>query len=867
MTTSCLKRETGTKPFIFIILFFFFFVTLVFLSPLTVRSVLAADVTLEWDPNSEPDIAGYKIYYGLESGNYTTTINVGNFTTCVISDLDSGQTYYFAATAYNNDGYESDYSNEVSYTVPSGNQPPVANAGSDQTVAEEVTVTLNGSSSTDPDDGIASYQWTQTGGTSVTLSGSTTVNATFTAPIVGSGGAALTFQLTVTDTGGLQSTDICIVNVTWQNEAPVANAGTDQTVTEGATASLNGSSSTDPDDGIASYRWVQTGGTSVTLSGSTTANATFTAPTVGSGGAALTFQLTVTDTGGLQSTDVCMVNVTWQNDAPVANAGPDQSVGENVTVTMNGSNSYDSDDGIVLYEWVQIEGAVVSLSDSTAVNPTFVTPDVVEGGTVLTFRLTVTDSGGLKSSDTCMVNVAWNNQPPVAHAGADQTVTGGVLVGLDGSQSTDSDDGIASYEWTQMAGSSITLLNSTSATPSFTAPDVDSSGESLTFTLTVTDNHGLKSSDSCIVNVSWSNEPPQANAGSDQDVNEGTTVTLNGSGSVDSDDGIASYLWIQTSGPAVTLSDATIANLTFVTPSVDINGATLVFGLVVRDHGGLESSDSVTVTINDNGITTFDQSVLPTISSTGEPIGVIEESGGNYVTLHIIDPSTLSDDYNRPDTLIYDMVDMKIKVNRPGETVRIKLFLPEPLPEGTTLYHYSRDANGWTDYSSYAAFNPQRTQVTITMIDGGIGDDDGVSNGLIVDPFALGTTSSTSIPSASDSESGGGGSCFIATAAYGTYLEPEITVLRKFRDMRLLSNAAGKAFVGFYYRISSPLAHYIGEHGIVRTMTRGALTPIMYGVKYPVIFGMIVISLFLMMWGVFRIKRTVDMKCLKYRNV
>ncbi|UCF71874.1 MAG: metallophosphoesterase [Deltaproteobacteria bacterium] len=94
------------------------------------------------------------------------------------------------------------------------NDPPTADAGPDQTVYEGVIVTLDGSSSSDPDDGIASYLWEQTDGTSVVLSDPSEVEPTFTAPYVGPDGESLTFQLTVTDTGGLQSTDTCTVHVT-----------------------------------------------------------------------------------------------------------------------------------------------------------------------------------------------------------------------------------------------------------------------------------------------------------------------------------------------------------------------------------------------------------------------------------------------------------------------------------------------------------------------------------------------------------------------------------------------------------------------------------------------------------------------------
>jgi hypothetical protein len=190
------------------------------------------------------------------------------------------------------------------------NDPPVANAGEDQTVDEGTTVTLDGSASDDPDGQIASYLWTQTAGTSVTLSDSSAVQPTFTAPNVDEDGEALTFQLTVTDNGGLQDSDTCIVNVTSANQPPTADAGPDQTVDEGVTVTLDGSNSSDPDDGIASYLWTQTTGTSVTLSDSSAVQPTFTAPNVDEDGEALTFKVTVTDNGGLQSSDTCIVNVT-----------------------------------------------------------------------------------------------------------------------------------------------------------------------------------------------------------------------------------------------------------------------------------------------------------------------------------------------------------------------------------------------------------------------------------------------------------------------------------------------------------------------------------------------------------------------------
>lgn len=78
----------------------------------------AATVTLAWDKSPESDIAGYKIHYGTAGGSYQYSVNVGNCTSCTISGLAEGTTYYFAATAYNAGNTESSFSPEVAYTIP-----------------------------------------------------------------------------------------------------------------------------------------------------------------------------------------------------------------------------------------------------------------------------------------------------------------------------------------------------------------------------------------------------------------------------------------------------------------------------------------------------------------------------------------------------------------------------------------------------------------------------------------------------------------------------------------------------------------------------------------------------------------------------
>ena len=84
-----------------------------------------------------------------------------------------------------------------------------------------------------------------------------------------------------------------------------------------------------------------------------------------------------------------------------------------------------------------------------------------------------------------------------------------------------------------------------------------------------------------------------------------------------------------------------------------------------------------------------------------------------------------------------------------------------------------------------------------------------------------------------DSAIKGGGGCFIATAAYGSYLDPHVQALRDFRDQHLLTNALGSAFVAFYYSNSPPIANYIAQHDLLRAIARYLLTPVVLLVKYP----------------------------------
>ena len=463
-----------------------------------------------------------------------------NFTAPSIS---TATIFTFELTVIDNDG--SSAVDQITITVGNGNQLPTANAGTDQSVNENVFVNLNGSASSDTDGTISSHNWTQTQGPVVTLNNANTATPNFTAPSV-STATIFTFELTVTDNDGGSAVDQITVTVGNVQLSPRVSDGllVLYTFEEGSgdvVTDLGGVG--DPLNltiaPLSATNWT-TGGLSVnsnTLIASAGAATKVNAAIQAS--QSLTIEAWVTPANTTQSGPARIVSLSHDYLARNFTLGQQDTEYDfrlrSSDTSNNGKPSIATNNGSVTTALTH----VLYTRDASGVAAMYVDGVAQASGTI-SGDLSNWNSGyRLALANELTSNRHWrgelhlvaiydraltagdvnqnytagpdgtngDNQLPIANAGIDQNVNENELVNLNGSASSDTDGTITSHNWIQTQGPVVTLNNANTATPNFTAPSV-STVTNLVFELTVTDNDGGSAVDQIFVRIGSINSLP-----------------------------------------------------------------------------------------------------------------------------------------------------------------------------------------------------------------------------------------------------------------------------------------------------------------------------------------------------------------------
>ncbi|UCE58726.1 MAG: PKD domain-containing protein [Phycisphaerales bacterium] len=259
-----------------------------------------SDLTFEWDFGTGETSTGPEQAYAFwEPGVYVVTV----------TGLGRKDTVEFVLS--------------LEIEIGPANEPPVADAGVDQTADENDLVFLYGGLSLDPDQDELTYSWAQVSGDPVMLLNKTEATASFVTPLVDED-TQLSFVLTVSD-GGLTGQDsVTVYVVDYKDSAstgPVADAGTDQEVLSSEVVTLDGTGSSSADGGSLSYEWYQWSGPTVELSDPSSAIATFQAPVVDLDAVELVFELVVTE-GELSAGDEVTITVSPDDSSDTQSVPP-----------------------------------------------------------------------------------------------------------------------------------------------------------------------------------------------------------------------------------------------------------------------------------------------------------------------------------------------------------------------------------------------------------------------------------------------------------------------------------------------------------------------------------------------------------------
>ena len=604
---------------------------------------------------SDPDGTVKSYTWSKLSGPAMGVIASPNSATTLIYNLGVG-TYEFEFAVMDNSYNISKDVMKVTVYPGTVNYAPVVNAGPDKSVSMPWNNTVVVGAATDIDGTISSYLWSKLSGpTSYFIDAPDSPGTIINNLSIGT----YKFEFKATDNKGVTTRDTILVKVydpliptPPANNPPVVNAGIDATVSQ-TTATLDGVS-IDVDGSIQSFSWSEISGPGAIINSPKSPTTNISNLVSGT----YVFQLTATDDDGATASDNVQITVnatgTQTNQLPTAKAGPDiTTTSLALTTTLNGSGS-DPDGTISKYAWTKISGPLtvgISSPNSASTIITSLLPGVYQ------FQLTVTDNKGAINTDIMevTVNLLLSNKPPVANAGADNTInlpnTTATLTG----NGSDSDGSISSYSWTTISSPGNAVITS----PNSAVTSVKGLAQGVNkFQLKVTDNNGQVSVDEVqvTVNPASANKNPVANAGADKVISASSgSVALSGSGT-DSDGNVVSYSWAGAVAPAAGFTIATSTQASTVVNNL-VPGL-YIFQLKIVDDKGAFGFDYVKITVQasasgrpsgaNSSNTASSSSVVPVLTAPKfsnykvNDLSVYPNPAANVTNLDItsIDPAT-----------------------------------------------------------------------------------------------------------------------------------------------------------------------------------------------------------------------------------
>ena len=752
-------------------------------------SIYSADVTIAWDANTESDLAGYYVYYktgssgppyngtGAAEGNSPIQVSESELDTpedpeYTIHGLSDTESTYIVLTAYDTDGNESGYSNQVFYQPPSAptlsslsisgndfvNENSSASYTATATFSDGSTQTVSGSASWSEDSSYASIDSSGVLTTSEVESDVTIIiQASYTYKEITETSNKVVTIKDATDPVTLISLSISGDDVV--NENSHANYAATATFSDGSTQTISGSASWSEDSSYAS----------IDSSGVLTTSEV-------SGDVTVTIQASCTYNEVTKTANkvVTIINVTAP--APVTVTLGSLSISGDNSVNENSSSGYtatatfsDGSTHIVTGSANWSENSSYAAINSNGV----LTTSEVSGNMTVAIQASYTYEGVTKTATkvATIIDISESNLPPntptIVYPENGQYEVETPLDIITQPFSDPDNDAHSKSQWQISEQSDFSTL----------VVDITSDNYLTTFPVP---HMVLESERKYYARVRF-------------------------------------YDFYDTTSD---WSNPVEFTTTYFVEDLNSNG--------IPDANEVDD----TVDLNLDGIPDNDQpEIIKCVQAVDGSVDIgvekISDTISQIQALEMIDPDTIPDTANRPEDFIFGLVSYRLLVNPPGATVTVSIYFSGEIFDTDNFFKYDT-INGWYDYSEHTTLNDDGQSVTVELKDGGYGDSDGLANGIIADPGGIASeaTEESTTTVSSGSGGGGGGGCFIATAAYGSKFEKHVQLLRRFRDLYLMPYKIGRSFVSAYYRYSPPVADFIANHDILRMMVRWSLMPL-----------------------------------------